>query len=67
MDRSTFVSPIQLSVLTQAVDAHCTNHGIRDAIDRENIAARAIHIFRSGTTVLEDIADRLEAGDRPHR
>jgi hypothetical protein len=63
MDRSTVVSPIELSVLTQAVDLHCAKHGIKDEFDKENIAAKAIQIFRSGTTELDEIQARLEATD----
>jgi hypothetical protein len=60
MDRSNVFSPSNLSVLTQAVEAHCTKYGIDDPLYRENVAAQTIQIFQTGTTTLAGIEARLD-------
>ena len=59
--RSTGIAnPAQLSILNQALDQHCTSHGIVDPEERAHIALMTVSLFGSGTTSLEDLLAGLK-------
>lgn len=49
MPRNNFADSADLAMLAKAVDDHCAEYGIVDAKERENIAARLVHLFQDGT------------------
>jgi hypothetical protein len=53
--------PADLSLLTEAVDTFCLEYGIADAADRNEIAARIVHLFLSGFIDRESLAYRIDA------
>lgn len=48
-------NPAQLSILTKALDDHCTKHGIGAGTEREDIASRLLALFADGVGEPEDL------------
>jgi hypothetical protein len=50
----------ELEVLTQAVDDYCAKHGIGAGPSRDEVAIRALRLFRQGVLDPTNLSDRLE-------
>ncbi|MGD9913298.1 MAG: hypothetical protein AB7S80_04385 [Rhizobiaceae bacterium] len=48
-------NPAQLSILTKALEDHCTKHGIGAGTEREDIAARLLVLFADGVSEQDDL------------
>ena len=58
----TIAEPSDLAILTAAVEGYCVRHGVVAALDRENVASRAFHLFQQGIIEPDDLTARMERG-----
>lgn len=57
--------PATVRFLATVVERHCKTHGIVRDADRENVAARAIGIYRLGIREEDQLLQALENKDTP--
>ena len=60
--------PAELAILAKALDDYCAKHGVTQATERENIAARVLQLFDKGVIDPAKLSDGLEHifdGSRP--
>jgi hypothetical protein len=58
------VGAAQLAILTKVLTDYCTEHGIPDGVDRENVASTIMTLFVSGTASEEELRAALKASER---
>ena len=56
----------QLAILAKALTDYCTEYGIPDGVDRENVASSIMTLFMSGTTSEVELKAALKASRRPN-
>ncbi|RWE12444.1 MAG: hypothetical protein EOS61_14975 [Mesorhizobium sp.] len=58
--RAAAYEPAEVNILAKAVADYCESHKIKRVDEREDIALKAMGLFRRGVTDLEQLLQELE-------